>query len=603
MPGGFMPVKGSSIPPTKSWFGLVPDKLSMLLPMYNYNDGAIFNVYFKNMGTVDYINKMIPWDTTWDGAPAAASPSCTLGSTTTAPDGTSTAYKVVETTVNNYHIMIAGFNDQSLLRAQTKRFAVFAKAAERTRCWLGVATSRWSAANENGVYAVFDLAGGQVGVTGTAYGSSLWVPLATQIIPYGNGWYLCYIDVGFSGNDSARSFSVISCGFGTDAGSGIGAAQRSFVGDASKGVYAWRVNCLPPRAWAMNNVTFFDDFTSTATIDMANTKAPGFNWYVDGSWPQPGFDSTVFMNNCAPCLSVASSVLTITPVHNGAPNANLALTTSTGTGSTGNLAGTYVGTPLTPSNLLEYRFAYDRNVIDGNGGFGQGGSTFSVTITGINNTIPGGPLNPTYSEIDQHEQGGPADQIVPLYAVLTAQEHNLSVSGYNGAFVGYPAWCQGITYGNTSLASFNGHVYQSQQAGNQNKQPDINVPAWWVNIDSSLGAANPTLANSTLTDFNQMHTKSVLWIKDKSQYSLYDTGEVLEFWDGVLCFPAQPPGVGGTPSDANAWGQTLYGSAQQIQPNPYAEFNDYWSPGFMLQIGGNATLGSTSRWDWLRITQ
>jgi hypothetical protein len=33
------------------------------------------------------------------------------------------------------------------------------------------------------------------------------------------------------------------------------------------------------------NCTFYDDFTSLNTIDLKNTQAPGYNWYISNHWP------------------------------------------------------------------------------------------------------------------------------------------------------------------------------------------------------------------------------------------------------------------------------------------------------------------------------
>lgn len=46
---------------------------------------------------------------------------------------------------------------------------------------------------------------------------------------------------------------------------------------------------MPPQAWARSGGTIFrDDFTSLSTIDLNNTKAPGFNWYTNNIWAANG---------------------------------------------------------------------------------------------------------------------------------------------------------------------------------------------------------------------------------------------------------------------------------------------------------------------------
>jgi hypothetical protein len=40
----------------------------------------------------------------------------------------------------------------------------------------------------------------------------------------------------------------------------------------------------PATTWGYTNLVLYDNFTST-TIDLNNTLAPGFNWYVNNAWP------------------------------------------------------------------------------------------------------------------------------------------------------------------------------------------------------------------------------------------------------------------------------------------------------------------------------
>lgn len=61
--------------------------------------------------------------------------------------------------------------------------------------------------------------------------------------------------------------------------------------------------------------TFFDDFTSSSTIDLSNTKNPGFNWYVDSTFPNifsKGSGEGDFpTGSSASYISVSNSILEI----------------------------------------------------------------------------------------------------------------------------------------------------------------------------------------------------------------------------------------------------------------------------------------------------
>ena len=61
----------------------------------------------------------------------------------------------------------------------------------------------------------------------------------------------------------------------------------------------------PAAAVGYNTLVLFDDFNNTSTIDMANTNAPGFNWYLT-RWFTGGA-TTISSSN----ISVSGSVLTI----------------------------------------------------------------------------------------------------------------------------------------------------------------------------------------------------------------------------------------------------------------------------------------------------
>jgi hypothetical protein len=123
---------------------------------------------------------------------------------TTAPDGTSTADKLVENATNNQHRI-----DQTTTSAiGTNTFSVFAKKSERDSIWLRVGTS--------GAY--FDLTNGTVsGATG----------VTTSIVNYGNGWYKCSIvRTSTVANEIVRINSAI----------GI---NGTYLGDGTSGLFIW----------------------------------------------------------------------------------------------------------------------------------------------------------------------------------------------------------------------------------------------------------------------------------------------------------------------------------------------------------------------------
>jgi hypothetical protein len=123
---------------------------------------------------------------------------------TTAPDGTSTADKLVENATNNQHRI-----DQTTTSAiGTNTFSVFAKKSERDSIWLRVGTS--------GAY--FDLTNGTVsGATG----------VTTSIVNYGNGWYKCSI---------VRTSTVANEVVRINLAIGI---NGTYLGDGTSGLFIW----------------------------------------------------------------------------------------------------------------------------------------------------------------------------------------------------------------------------------------------------------------------------------------------------------------------------------------------------------------------------
>jgi len=94
---------------------------------------------------------------------------------TTAPDGNTTADKMVENNALTAHTM---FKDIAVTISNPYTLSVFAKAGERTKLWLDF----FSGLN----LAVFDLTNGTVITT-------LGTGLTASIVNYGNGWYRCSI--------------------------------------------------------------------------------------------------------------------------------------------------------------------------------------------------------------------------------------------------------------------------------------------------------------------------------------------------------------------------------------------------------------------------
>jgi peptidoglycan hydrolase-like protein with peptidoglycan-binding domain len=196
---------------------------------------------------------------------------------TIAPDGTDTGEKFIENTATSaYHVIDQEITKPSASVEYTE--TIWAKQAGRTRIVLAFDNPTENA----GTYVVFDLVGGQVGVPITNWGNGSYVGDSATIESAGDGWYRCQFIV------TTDSYNETIVSFRPDGGSGTQAIDQQYTGDGSSGVYIWQASLVPAAAWSYSALPFSDNFTSTSTIDINDTRAPGYNWYVHNSWPTGG---------------------------------------------------------------------------------------------------------------------------------------------------------------------------------------------------------------------------------------------------------------------------------------------------------------------------
>lgn len=133
---------------------------------------------------------------------------------TTAPDGTTTADKVVENTANSAH---ATFRVGVITSAGTYNLSLFAKKSERDRIYLGNSSSGTN-------YSVFDLENG-------AYVSDIGSGIVTlsnqEITALENDWYRVSVTLT---TPSAISLAIGMIESGT---------TTSYLGDGSSGLFVW----------------------------------------------------------------------------------------------------------------------------------------------------------------------------------------------------------------------------------------------------------------------------------------------------------------------------------------------------------------------------
>ncbi len=141
-----------------------------------------------------------------------------------APDGTTTADRLVENTSNTTHRV-----QQDVTKAAsaiTYTYSVFVKGTGR-RLVVNAEDP-----GTGGVYAVFDIAGGQVGVAATAYGSG-FVAVGARITSVGGSRYRCEVTL------TSNTATTLRCILGLDNGTGTGALSQTYTGDGSAFLSIW----------------------------------------------------------------------------------------------------------------------------------------------------------------------------------------------------------------------------------------------------------------------------------------------------------------------------------------------------------------------------
>jgi hypothetical protein len=151
---------------------------------------------------------------TWTLLNLSAFGSGSVANATTAPDGATTADKVVEdTTPTNTHRIRQLV---SVTSGTTYTFSVFAKAAERTEVSLQMAVGFASTA-----VAVNLLNGNVTGTNGS--------PIATSVTPYQNGWYRISVTQTANLTTAVAQFIIFL----------VSPTGTTYTGDGTSGLFLW----------------------------------------------------------------------------------------------------------------------------------------------------------------------------------------------------------------------------------------------------------------------------------------------------------------------------------------------------------------------------
>lgn len=265
--------------------------------------------------------------------------------TTTAPDGTTTADKLVESTANTFHYV----SSNASVSAGSVTASIYVKAAGRTAVQLNVSDGT------NTVFCRFDLSAGTFITnatinSGTAYSSP--VSTATSV---GNGWYR--ISIGVATTVGAATTFGIYCFNGAS----------SYTGDGTSGLFLWGAQLEAgafPTSYVPTTTT-----SATRAAEVAVMTGTNFSsWYrADEGTFVCTFDSTATSGTAVPIGVATTGVFNESMyVSRGGSGAVLWSITDNG-------AAQFVGTSLgTASSATAFNVAASYKLNDsaavGNGG-------------------------------------------------------------------------------------------------------------------------------------------------------------------------------------------------------------------------------------------
>lgn len=221
-----------------------------------------------------------------------------------APDGTTTADKLVEdSTVNNTHLTLQA---PSGIVAGAYTATVYAKSVERSR----VVISNEETSGLNGVYAVFNLSTGAIDVAATAFGTGFSGGAAT-ITSVGNGWYRCSV----SGSTSATTRRIsINLDNATS-----GALSQTYTGNGTSGILIWGAQLeTGSTATAYQRVVNQYNVTQTDVDSVHYLSFDGVDDCLVTPTITPGIDKVQVFAGVRKLSDAAGAILVESSVNSGA---------------------------------------------------------------------------------------------------------------------------------------------------------------------------------------------------------------------------------------------------------------------------------------------
>ena len=227
-------------------------------------------------GTLQYApHNLLTYSEQFDNAAWTKAQSTITSNSVTAPDGTTTADKLVEDATNSQHVL---FRSTSISLNTTHAASGYFKAGERTRINFRLLNGTFN----SGANVTFDLSAGTTpfsSLIGTA------TNLLFSITPVGDGWYRCSVSCVVDATSTAGVWAAYLVNTGNN---------DTYTGDGTSGIYVWgaqlNVGALQPyysttvknllgysqefdnAAWSKSNSTITADVTAAPNGSMTADK-------------------------------------------------------------------------------------------------------------------------------------------------------------------------------------------------------------------------------------------------------------------------------------------------------------------------------------------